>query len=424
MLPNFVRNAVLAASLVLFYAAASQAQLNFQMPQPSGEFGIGRTAFDWTNRALNADNALDSAHSEPDELMVYLWYPTIKTAAGAKGNLFPGAKEIDVAPDTIPGFKNGPIFGGNWTKVVSGEIPSHAINDARIALKPKAFPVVVFTPASFGTCFEYSSAIEDLVSHGYVVASIEHTYETFAVAFPGGQVRTVPTRAIQQRYLAALGSSAEESYDKLAAWNRHRVDFRANEISFVLDKLSELNSGDSQFSRRLDVHKVAVVGHSRGGWAAILSCRRDHRFRACVSLDGANDGEGLNYPGSPVPTQPILYVEIAKTMELPDGWMPLKKAHLTAAEWVQRWHQTVDREFHRFPAGGYFVELKQSGLEHYSFSDRPVLLALREQKNADTAIKQLNLTENITRRFLDRHLKGDTSVVVESTPDIVVHRYL
>jgi len=40
---------------------------------------------------------------------------------------------------------------------------------------------------------------------------------------------------------------------------------------------------------------------------------------------------------------------------------------ITADEWIQQWHETVNREFKTFPAGGYFVELKAPNLEHYSF---------------------------------------------------------
>ena len=39
-----------------------------------------------------------------------------------------------------------------------------------------------------GTGFEYTSLIEELVSHGYVVAAVEHTVYCLAVAFPDGKI--------------------------------------------------------------------------------------------------------------------------------------------------------------------------------------------------------------------------------------------
>ena len=418
-------NRVLAALLLVsMFTATATSQLEPRedsaprLPLPSGSYGIGRMAFDWTDMGRTADNAAGPASPiQQSELMVYLWYPTRANPEKIRGVLFPGIKEIDSAPDTIPGFKSGPIFGNNWTLVLSGEITSHVQENAPIAKTPKRFPVVIFSPTAFGTCFEYTSAIEDLVSHGYVVAAVEHTYETFAVAFPGGQVRTLPVKAIQQRYLAPPGASEEESYDKLNGWNRHRVDVRAADLSFVLDKLTQLDEESkhsSPFAGRLDTAHVAAVGHSRGGWAAVLACRRDDRFRACANLDGGNDGEGLQYPGAPTPKQPILYVELSKTLQLPKDWWPLKKLHLTAAEWIQRWHKTVGEEFGSFPSGGYFVEITADDMEHYSFSDRILLQAAKEgsEEKKNAALRGLHLTEDVTRTFLDQNLKGEKQPIL------------
>ena len=135
---------------------------------------------------------------------------------------------------------------------------------------------------------------------------------------------------------------------------------------------SRASNAASPFSRKLDLNQLGAVGHSRGGWAAIVACRRDERLKACVDLDGNAGGQGLGYPGAPVPTQPILYVEVfpvLKSGTTADDWIVLRQLHLTADEWVQRWHETVNGEFKTFPAGGYFVVLNAPNLEHYSFSD-------------------------------------------------------
>ena len=48
-------------------------------------------------------------------------------------------------------------------------------------------PVVVFTHGYTGTFTDYTYIFEDLASRGYVVASVDHTYEATAVAFPDGR---------------------------------------------------------------------------------------------------------------------------------------------------------------------------------------------------------------------------------------------
>ena len=65
---------------------------------PSGGFGIGRVAFEWTDSKRLADNG-DPSTTEVASLMVYVWYPTDAHAEAAKGILLPGAQEIDATPE-------------------------------------------------------------------------------------------------------------------------------------------------------------------------------------------------------------------------------------------------------------------------------------------------------------------------------------
>ncbi len=60
------------------------------------------------------------------------------------------------------------------------------------------------------------------------------------------------------------------------------------------------NEWASQFSQRLDTNHVGVVGHSRGGWSAIVAGRRDERIKAGVSEDGNAGGQGFQYPGASI----------------------------------------------------------------------------------------------------------------------------
>lgn len=399
-----------------------------KLPQPSGPFGIGRVAFDWTDPSRPADMAEDrGAHAE---LMVYIWYPTNASRREVGGTLFPGAKLIDAAPGVSAGIKSQ-IFGGNWPLVVSGAITSHAQENAPIAKSPKTFPVILFSPMANATCFQYSSAIEDLVSHGYVVAAIEHTSEVFAVAFSDGTVHVYSAKRIPPQFLPSPSATKEEYEGKLEAWYRHCVDVRAADELFVLDKLIELDKAanrSSQFSRRLDLAHLAAIGHSRGGWSSIVACRRDNRIKACVNEDGNAGGQGFDYPGAPIPTQPILYVEIPPILSpstTADDWIVLKELHLTAEQWMQRWHETVTHEFQTFPAGGYFVQLELPGLEHYSFSDEVLLRTAKEgaQQKEEMALRGLRLTEDVTRAFLDETLKHQKQTALHDGPEMTVRHF-
>ena len=428
LLPTFLSILILTTSTS---AQEKSAQSDVpKLPPPIGSFAVGRTSFDWTDLKRAADMAGDRGpHAE---LMVYLWYPMVKKAndSETKSTLFPGAKAIDASPDFSPNLKNK-VFGGSWSQVATGAITSHAIENGQIAEQPRNFPVVIFSPGAFGTCFQYSSVIEDLVSHGYVVAAIEHTSEVFGVLFQDGKVHMYSAKLIPKQAIPPPGSSREEYESKLEEWFRHNVDVRVGDISFVLDKLFELNEATksaSQFSGRLDVNHVGVVGHSRGGWAAIVACRRDDRLKACVNEDGNAGGHGLTYPGAYAPKQPILYVEISPVLKpgtTQDDWIVLKQLGLTAEQWIQRWHETVDTEFRNFPSGGYFVQITAPGMEHYSFSDEVILKTQKDgaKDNEEIALHNLRLTEDITRSFLDEVLRNERASSLRGTSEATVKHF-
>jgi len=367
------------------------------------------------------------AHSE---LMVYVWYPTTATGGEVKGTLFPGAKQIDSAPGALAGLRDQ-IFGGNWPLVVSGRITSHAQENAPVARNPKTFPVILFSPGASMTGFQYSSAIEDLVSHGYVVAAIEHTSEVFAVAFADGGIHTYSAKRIPQQFLPPPGATKEEFETKLEAWYRHCADVRAADESFALDKLIELNNatnGFSRFSGSFDLAHVAAVGHSRGGWSFILTCRRDERIKACVNEDGNAGGQGLEYPGAAIPKQPILYVEIPPVLKpgtTQSDWIVLKQLNLSAEQWTQQWHETVHQELSSFPSGGYFVQLTTPGMEHYSFSDEVLLRAAKDGRGEkqEMALDDLRLTEDVTRAFLDEVLKNQKQTRLRTDSGMIVEHF-
>src|SRR5260370_19396226 len=79
-------------------------------------------------------------------------------------------------------------YGVNWPLIVSGTIHSHAANNAVVVREPLKFPVVILSHGLGGSGFGYTSLIEHLVSHGYVVAAIAHTYAAGAVLFPNGRI--------------------------------------------------------------------------------------------------------------------------------------------------------------------------------------------------------------------------------------------
>jgi predicted dienelactone hydrolase len=173
-------------------------------------------------------------------------------------------------------------FGANWPLIVSGAIFSHAEERAAVAENPARFPVIVFSHGLGSTGFNYTSLIEDLVSHGYVVAAIEHTESTMAVWFPNGRIIPFHQDALPN------GLTPAERFQRMAAAIAVGINEGAADVRFVLNRLAELNTGDVQhflLAGRLDLNRFGAMGHSAGAEFAARACQLDVRLKACVDLD-------------------------------------------------------------------------------------------------------------------------------------------
>jgi dienelactone hydrolase len=294
--------------------------------------------------------------------MVYLWYPTAPNQDNsARGTYLPGAKDIDRAPGSTRIKEQ--VFGHFWPLVVSGEITSHAKENATLAKDKNPFPVILFSHGGGWTSFGYTGLIEDLVSHGYVVAAIEHTYEAAAVVFAEGKVTSYSEENVH-RMEKPPGASYDEMVENAMSWIRARDDVFAADQRFALDQLVQLNKGDekSRFAGQLDLRNVAAMGHSMGGQTAIRTCQLDERIKACVNLDGGSvDGVLITYPRAVAPQQPVLYIEVPF---MPLSEERLNELHLPKEEWTQEWRARVQTQLRQCPGGSYYALLTAPQLSH------------------------------------------------------------
>jgi pimeloyl-ACP methyl ester carboxylesterase len=108
-----------------------------------------------------------------------------------------------------------------------------------------------------------------------VVASISHTNEATAVAFPDGRLEK-----------GMLGSYLTNDWHSDPGTLGFAVAVRFADLTFVLDQLAALNAGgNSDFSGRFDLSRIAIVGHSLGGLTAIRALENEPRVKAAVLLD-------------------------------------------------------------------------------------------------------------------------------------------
>jgi hypothetical protein len=149
--------------------------------------------------------------------MVYFWYPADAKGKTVKASPYlPGAAAINKLPDRALVEGDGKL----WPAILSGQIDSHALEGAPVASNGSRFPVLIFSHGLGSPVFHYTAFIEGLVSHGYVVASIEHTYEVNAIAFPDGRVIALSPISWGVCGPQPPQISEEEASKKAVAWER------------------------------------------------------------------------------------------------------------------------------------------------------------------------------------------------------------
>src|ERR1700728_3584148 len=78
-------------------------------------------------------------------------------------------------------------------------VETNAVGDAAPAGRQHGLPLVVLSPGFTNSRSTLTALAEELASHGYVVAGIDHTYESRATAFPDGRVTTCLAREAPRR---------------------------------------------------------------------------------------------------------------------------------------------------------------------------------------------------------------------------------
>jgi Platelet-activating factor acetylhydrolase, isoform II len=314
------------------------------LPHPTGKHKVARMSIQ-----LIDENRLEAYSAERKdkkrELVVWIWYPASPISDSKPASYLP---EKWSEADFVYGVKLG-----------TTKFECHSFENAPVSAFQPVYPVLIFSQAGFSV-LSYSSIIEEIASHGYVIVGINHTYDAPVTAFSDGRV--IPA---SPQFMEGVNSRAgliEESFQFRAAV----ADYKTADIKFVVDQLAEINKRSGVLAGRLDLTGLGVFGHSLGGNAALEFCRKDNRCKVAVNLDGANWNEvgkvGLKKPAM------IIAAEHPE-FSLPCDEMVIAKV-FPSIEWCeeerllvsQGWRIIID---HATP--GYALTIL--GAKHLNFAD-------------------------------------------------------
>ena len=270
--------------------------------------------------------------------------------------------------------------------------------DAPVAHAGAPFPVILFNHAWRGRRTNDTFLTEELASQGYVVASIDHTYNASLVAFPDGRV----VHGIATNDIDAPESSTPERVR--AIWNRELAKWVADQ-RFVLDRLEAMNrAAGSPWFGLLDTERAGAIGHSFGGAAATAVCAEDRRVRAAVNMDGWFF-DAIRERG---PNQPLLVID-AYTAQA--GETPTSSATVEA---VLDAVDSADTEASLRRFGGYLLSVK--GAAHEDFTDQPLISPLRSLSHRGTlpAREIHSIVRGYVVAFFDKTLRGKDSGVLDA----------
>jgi predicted dienelactone hydrolase len=349
------------------------------LPAPTGPYAVGRVEYAWTDQARTDPLAPHAGTKRA--LVVWAWYP----AAGV-----PSAQPAPYLPPpwaTVSDQQRGLI--GQQLFQSADSIRTNSIAQAPLAPGAARYPVLIFEPGYGLIPTQYTTLLEDLASHGYIVFAIAPTYSADAVVFPDGRV-------VER---SPAGSLPESGVGVQAAGDR-LVMVWARDVIFIMNQLQRLNAARGQlFSGRLDLARLGVFGHSFGGATAAQVCHMDTRCKAGVDLDGDLAGSVV-HSGLTTPFM-VLQSDCGGCADAPCRAMQGQ---------VQAILRTV-------PHGARY-DLSIAGLEHFNFADYAVEftpLRLLGVLGSIDGVRGLQITRAYVRAFFDTYLTKGPSPLLQGS---------
>jgi len=348
------------------------------LPEPTGPCPVGTTSL-WLTDTSRPDPW--AAGVSARELMVSLWYPAAPTDGRPAQYMTPAESELQLTSRGIAGVPSDAL----------STVRANAVSGATPSGRARSLPLIVLSPGFTSPRSTLTALAEDLASHGYVAAGIDHTYESHATAFPDGRVTTCLARQARQR--------GGEFWEKMATG-------RAADVSFVLSELTGAHPAWPG-AGLIDSSRMAMAGHSAGGAAAIAALLADSRILAGIDMDGATHAwipdDGL--------ARPFLF------LGKQSNYTPGSGGAVTPGtrEWKLRRGAVITWERDWELLTGWKRWLVVAGAVHASFTD---LGLLADQFGIDIGAgipgaRSLDITRAYVLAFFDQHLRGRPQALLD-----------
>jgi dienelactone hydrolase len=400
-----MRALVLGLLAAMPLAAVEPAAPPFELPAPTGPYAVGTTSWRLTDESRQETFEEGTGFRQVE---VFAWYPAAPGREDRAPYLREGLAEVQSFARALGAPE---VFDG------MARVRTHAGLDARPAADPRKFPVLLFSQGYIGIPSSYTSLLEDLASHGYVVLNVIHPYEVSAATLADGRVVSSlgadgkPRKPVQDlvgewakedEAVAEVGRQTDEAEQLrllrtyLSGLQQTNQALRrwVDDTKLVLDRLPALPpaSPAGRLAARIDPGRVGVFGHSIGGVTAGQFCVEDGRCKAGLNLDGS----------------PQYGTMIDRSLGRP----------FLMVYSIRPGRVAVNDPIYRRAASPY-VRVDVRGMLHLDFTDmvlwggplrgRPILGKLPPERS-------LEITRAVVREFFDQQLRGRKSKLLAGKP--------
>lgn len=363
-------------ALILLFGAHIMAQEKVQLPRPTGSYNVGVS----THFLEDVSRHYNTANSRP--LLVRIYYPSVEVQKEYPPYL----------SDTMHLYKGKILNAYN----VSSEdleyldgIKDWAMPDAPINTDNSPFPVLFFSPGFLMAAQLYSSLIEEMASHGYVMVAINHTDACWPVMFPDGSSPVILPE------LANIFSNKERSCMQTFDMTQETW---IKDVEFVLSWLQ-----NQPLTKSFDFSLMGIFGHSFGGSTAIEVARQHKDFKAVVNLDGFLFG--LNWD-KPFQT-PSLFIAAEKQLTHEEAL----NAGLTIEQCDNLLARCSKKVFDQLKDNSFYVTVKNA--DHATFVDSRLIKSPLLKKEVDP-LGGIKITRALLVDFFDHYLKNKKLTLLNS----------
>lgn len=244
--------------LVIIFVSLSSGLIcqtdSVKLLKPTGKYPIGTVVYEWTDNTREIE--LTFHKGDKRAINVQLWYPA----------------KIDSNSIRAPYSS----LSKDYEKVLANSFLRPSFND-----EVKNSNLILFSPGRGTERFLYTTIIEELASHGFIVASVDMPQIGYVLYSDGMLVKPSSKFKPPKGLMGGPYEMVDEFFEK-------PTELGFNDLQFVYQKIIDLNKFDpaERFTKKINLQSIGIFGHSLGGRIAGKFAAENKNVKAYISMEG------------------------------------------------------------------------------------------------------------------------------------------